>query len=470
MTPTFDHRDRGTPESVWQPVLPSFTTVLDDADLQHLLVVAAHPDDETLGAGGLLARAAARGLDVTVIVASSGEGSHPGSPTHTPAALAAVREAEARAAVAVLAPTAALQFLRLPDGDLAAHRAELTRALERRVGSGGAGTWLAAPFRGDGHPDHAAAGEVAADVADRTGSGLLEYPVWAWHWATPGDGTLDPAAALALPLTGRERETKQQALGEYRSQVVPLSDAVGDEAVVPPGFREHFERDVEVFLPDGVSEKRVGAAGVADGPAGRGARGGGSLDRAFFDEFYTGGADPWGFEDRWYERRKRAVTLAALPRPRFRRAFEPGCSIGVLTAELALRCDALLSTDIAAAPLERARQRLAGAEHVRFEQMAVPSGWPEGLFDLVVISEIGYYCSREDLATLVRRSADALTEDGVLLTCHWRHPVADYPLRGDEVQAAFRAGSGLTVVAQHVEADFRLEVLARPAGRPGVVR
>ncbi|MBM9476367.1 PIG-L family deacetylase [Nakamurella flavida] len=457
--PEFDHRDQGTAEGLWREALPGLIGPLDDAGLEHLVVLAAHPDDESLGAGGLLARAAARGIDVTVIIATSGEGSHPESPTHTPAGLAEVREAEARAAVAVLAPTAALQFLRLPDGGLAGHAVELTRALERRVAAGGTGTWLAAPLRGDGHTDHDAAGLAAADVAERTGCALLEYPIWLWHWGSPGNALL--TGAVALTLTGSELETKRRALQDYRSQVLPLSDAPGDEAVVPPAFREHFDRDVEVFLVSGLGAgSRVAASG--------GARGGESLDRAFFDDFYTGGADPWGFEDRWYERRKRAVTLAALPRARFRRAFEPGCSIGVLTAELAPRCDELLSTDIAQAPLERARQRLAGSPHVRFEQRTVPRDWPAGLFDLIVVSEIGYYCSRADLAELVRRSAEALTPDGVLLTCHWRHPVADYPLRGDEVQAAFRASSGLTVIAEHVEADFRLDLLVRPVSRPGI--
>ncbi|MFE7421819.1 hypothetical protein [Rhodococcus sp. NPDC057529] len=60
---------------------------------------------------------------------------------------------------------------------------------------------------------------------------------------------------------------------------------------------------------------------------------------SYFDAMYAASPDPWGFGDRWYEQRKYALTLAALPRPRYRRAFEPGCSIGILTAALAHRCD-----------------------------------------------------------------------------------------------------------------------------------
>ena len=74
-----------------------------------------------------------------------------------------------------------------------------------------------------------------------------------------------------------------------------------------------------------------------------------TLPPAYFDAMYQGAADPWGFEDRWYEQRKYAVSLALLPAARYRSAFEPGCSIGVLTRMLAGRCDELLSCDVAAA-------------------------------------------------------------------------------------------------------------------------
>ena len=83
-----------------------------------------------------------------------------------------------------------------------------------------------------------------------------------------------------------------------------------------------------------------------------------SLGPEYFEDLYARHADPWGFADRWYEQRKRALLLASLPRPRFARAFEPGCSIGVLTAELAPRCDALLATDVAEGALSAARERL----------------------------------------------------------------------------------------------------------------
>ena len=191
----------------------------------------------------------------------------------------------------------------------------------------------------------------------------------------------------------------------------------------------------------------------------------GSLGRGYFDEFYAGRDDPWGFTSRWYEERKRALTLAVLPRRRFTSVFEPGCSIGVLTADLALRCDALLATDIAAAPLRVARKRLRDNPHVRFEQRTVPQDWPPGSFDLVVLSEMAYYCSDLDLDELIRRARSSLTADGVLLLCHWRHPVSEYPQSGDEVHRRALADRGLTRLAGYLDDDVRVDVLVRPPAR-----
>jgi SAM-dependent methyltransferase len=199
-----------------------------------------------------------------------------------------------------------------------------------------------------------------------------------------------------------------------------------------------------------------------------------SLDGSFFDEFYARhGLDPWGFERRWYERRKRAVTLAALPRERFGRALEVGCAIGVLTAELAPRCDRLLATELSAAAARLARDRLGGAPHVDVVVVDDAATLPAGPFDLVVVSEVLYYLDEPGLCATVDRLDDVLGDDGVLVACHWRHPVAEYPLSGDQVHAVLRQRTGLAVLAEHRERDFLLDVLARDgrsvATREGLV-
>ena len=183
-----------------------------------------------------------------------------------------------------------------------------------------------------------------------------------------------------------------------------------------------------------------------------------SLPEAFFDAFYSGSTDPWGFETRWYERRKRSLTLAALPRERFGAALELGCSIGVLTEELAERCDTILAIDVAEEPLRLARARLDGRAGVTFERRTLPGEWPGGTFDLIVLSEVGYYLSADALRGLLEHCRGGLAPDGVLIACHWRHPVPEYPLSGDEVHAELARLDRLERTVRHEEDDFLLDV------------
>ena len=114
-----------------------------------------------------------------------------------------------------------------------------------------------------------------------------------------------------------------------------------------------------------------------------------TLGASYFDAMYQAAADPWGFEERWYEQRKYAISLAQLPQRRYRSVFEPGCSVGVLTRMLAGRCDRLLSCDVAAAAVRCAARRTRDLPHVRVEQRQIPGQWPSGLFDLIVFSRSG---------------------------------------------------------------------------------
>ncbi|WP_188782244.1 PIG-L family deacetylase, partial [Sinomonas atrocyanea] len=131
---TFSHLDEGTPEDLWRrDAALAAAPPLDLAGLRALIVLAAHPDDETLGAGGLIAHAARAGAAVHVIVATDGEASHPDSPTLTRARLAEVRRREVGAAVAALAPSATFRRLGLPDGALADRGPALERTLVEAV-------------------------------------------------------------------------------------------------------------------------------------------------------------------------------------------------------------------------------------------------------------------------------------------------------------------------------------------------
>ena len=168
-----------------------------------------------------------------------------------------------------------------------------------------------------------------------------------------------------------------------------------------------------------------------------------SLPAAYFEDVYRRKADPWDFATSPYESEKYAATLAALPAGiRFRSALELGCSIGVFTALLALRCEKLLAVDVNETALAQARVRCAGMPGLRFEQRILPDDFPAATadgspFDLIVMSEIGYYFSSSALGSVREKMIAALAPGGLLLLVHWTPRVPDYPLTGDEVHGAF---------------------------------
>jgi SAM-dependent methyltransferase len=198
----------------------------------------------------------------------------------------------------------------------------------------------------------------------------------------------------------------------------------------------------------------------------------------YFERIYADGPDPWRLRERWYERRKRAMLLAALPRERYRRAFEPGCAAGALTELLAARCDEVVAAERSPVALAAARRALAGHRHVRWEQQVVPGWWPDGRFDLVVLSELGYYLDDARLVLLFDRARRCLRPRGTLAAVHWRHPAPDHVRGGDDVHdrlAAHALATGLGRLSRTVEEDFRLDVfvdgqdlsIARATGVPG---
>ena len=436
---TVFHHDRsGTSAASWTAALatrPVPELVLPDAP-GRLVVVGAHPDDETLGAGGLMHTAALAGWRVDVVSATAGEGSHPESPTHPPARLAQRRRTELETAIGLLAPAAEVSCLDLADGSLSAHVPELVASLVELIGSRGREVLLCAPWRRDGHPDHEAVGLAAAVAAVRTDARLVEYPIWLWHWGHEPD--LPWEHVRRFDLGEAARAAKASAVAAHASQVEPLSAAPGDEVLLGRSLLEHFERDTEILVVD-------------DQPVGDDA-----LDRVHRER-----ADPWQV-DSDYERRKRALTLASLPRVAYGRGLEVGCSVGALAVDLAARCEELLAIDASETAVEAARQRTAGLDSVEVRRAGVPEEWPDGTFDLVCISEVGYFLSPDQLAAVVERSLACLGDEGHLLLCHWRHQPVGWPLAGPAVHEAFLA-AGAQVLVEHREPDFLLHVLSRPA-------
>lgn len=246
MSPT----DAGTPEPTWLNWLSShgpWTAV--EFEVDRLVVLAAHPDDEVLGAGGMMADAARAGVEVVTVCLSDGSGSHPGSPTLTPEQLAVRRHAELDAATTILGLETP-RWQGLPDGELAAHQQQMTGIVKSVLDEQpDAVTGLLSVWCHDGHPDHEAVGHCAQALAARRGIPLWMYPIWMWHWAYPGDPGIPWQQMRTHRLDDDVLAVKHAAVRSFESQIGPLSPAPEDQPVLGPHILSHLLREQEfVFV------------------------------------------------------------------------------------------------------------------------------------------------------------------------------------------------------------------------------
>ena len=395
-------------------------------------------------------------------MATAGEGSHPGSPHD-------VRGRPGPAPLARGRPGGDASWRRLPrctccdlpDGGLTGARGparaaalEQARPRPRRRGRATCRCWRR-PGAGTGTRDHEAAGAVAAELAGcarrcrcwSTRSGRGTGP-------TPGDDRVPWARRRCRwPCPPKVLQQKRLAMTRHVSQTAA--------AVRPAGRRGAAQRGAARALRPRRSR--------CSSPATRRREPGGRVLRGLLRRRRPG---PVGVRDPLV-RAAQARADAGQPArgERFRRAFEPGCSTGVLTAELAARCDEVVALDVAAPAVERARSRTArpsrGAGRAR--RRSRPTGRP---------GRSTWWCSARSPTTAPAptwtrwsdRSGDALTDDGVLVACHWRHPVDDYPVaRRRRARRGCASTPGCALLASHEEEDFLLDVLV-PVGTQSVAR
>ena len=183
-------------------------------------------------------------------------------------------------------------------------------------------------------------------------------------------------------------------------------------------------------------------------------------DTGYFRDMYGTEDDPWGFDHRWYERRKYAMSLAALTRPRYRHAFEPGCANGALTELLAPRCDRLVATELIPDVANRARRRLADRAHVTVRCATFPAWWPDDPIDLLVMSEVAYYLREPGLDMAATELRRALADGGEVLAVHYTGET-DYPMHGGEVAMWLDGIDVLDRVVLNVDEEFELGVWRR---------
>ncbi len=183
-------------------------------------------------------------------------------------------------------------------------------------------------------------------------------------------------------------------------------------------------------------------------------------NRSYFEQIDRDCAEPWEHVSALYEQRKDAVTVASLPRSRYRSAYEPGCSVGLLTELLALRCDRLLSSDIVPSTLEAVEARLGSMPHVGSEERSIPAQWPSGQFDLVVLSEIAYSFDVTDLHCVMGCVMSCTVRGAHVVGVHWRGETG-HLLSGDRSHQIIAETPGLVPVVHHSEEEFVLDIWER---------
>ncbi len=185
-----------------------------------------------------------------------------------------------------------------------------------------------------------------------------------------------------------------------------------------------------------------------------------SAHAATFDAYYRTTDDPWGFRTRWYERRKRALLQAILPREHYESAWEMGCSNGELAAAFAPLCRKLLASDGNPVAVRAAKERLKEFPSIEVAQFWVPDHWPAETFDLIVLGEMAYYLDARLLQELCRRLIPTLRAGGHFAACHWRPPIEGCAITGDKAHEIMTESLSWKKIAHHREDDFVLDLWA----------
>lgn len=425
-------------------------------DFSPILIIAPHQDDESLGCGGTIALATEFGIETYVVFLSDGSQSHPASKKYPHNELIKLREDEAVSALSVLGVHKRnIFFMRMPDGGLpfsidpdfdnaVSKLLNLLNVIKPGV--------VFLPWRRDSHRDHKATWQIAANAMKLVDKQFIifEYFIWLWERAAQDDHPKSYEGKMCYVDISTAVETKRRAILTHISQTTDLIDDDKTGFKLSAEMLAHFDHPKEYFIQTTLNYMEENLH---------------SLSENYFDEVYRQKDDPWDLATSNYERDKYNATLAALPRDKYEHAFEIGCSIGVLTEALLQKCTKILAVDVADAPVGQAKERLAKYPQATIKKMTVPETFPKDNFDLVVMSEVGYFFSFADLKILADKIYDHLNEGGQLLLVHWTHFVADFPLTGDQVHESFLNQSGTEkhfkhLFHQHTD-DYRLDLFEK---------
>lgn len=441
--PAFTHRDEGTPESQWWASsrwddVPTVDLSAVAERYTRVLIVSAHPDDETLGVGATMADLATMGVPITVMVVTDGEKCLTDASEESQTLMGRRRRDEVKEAVGILASDARLLHLGLPDGDLTSREAQLSEEITRLSD---ANTLILAPWINDGHPDHDALGRAAITASCASGAQVVHFPIWVWHWGTPEVLQWEPLVIAEASMAGCR--TKRDAVASFTSQLYSSG-----APIIGEGMRARSRRLLEVLIDAHGALPLVSTDTRVRNQDARSAR---------FDDMYDDGPDPWNNGGSFYEGRRRELILAMLGSTRYRRVLELGCADGFLTAALVTRADEVLSCDTSSQAVAAARMNAPTAAVLRGDLPGVIPDTPQH-FDLIVISEVGYFLSATELLATLRRALAALAPGGELLLCHWQHPTRHVPLDGALVHQQARDFLGSEPKAVMRDADVCVEI------------
>ncbi|MEU1535366.1 PIG-L deacetylase family protein [Streptomyces fagopyri] len=210
-----------------------------------VVVVAAHPDDEVLGFGGCISALVHTGVAVHTVCLSDGEASHGPSLPSARALLAARRRRELAAALGELGRLPAPVHVGLPDTALAEYEDQARMAIGEVLQAVGA-TVCVAPWEGDLHSDHEAAGRAAQRAARDSSVSAWSYPVWMWHWARPNDLRVPWHRTAVVELPEAAAVRKKAAVARFTSQLEPRAGHIGP--VLPPEEMAHHTRTFETVI------------------------------------------------------------------------------------------------------------------------------------------------------------------------------------------------------------------------------
>lgn len=412
-----------------------------------IIILAPHPDDESLGCGGLIQFLVEQSVPIWVCFVTSGGASHRNSILYPPQILSEVREQEAINACEILGVNSEkIIFLRENDSQLYKlqedEKAKVVSRLSMYLKECNVDS-LILPWRRDPHPDHIASYELGKQAAEIVNQDIqiVEYPIWLWKNSQPADWPLFDEVEIFRIDISAGLSKKKDAIFAHESQTSELikDDSQGfilTEDLLAPFLtpNEFFFFPIQKEIP--------------------------SLDIGYFEDLYANNPDPWNFKDSEYENLKYNKINSFLENRYYDKGLELGCSIGVHTSFIAQHCKNLLAVDINRNAIETAKQSNQVLQNVDFQVMDILNEFPIGSFQLISMCEIGYYFNRQDLLEIFQNIANTLSENGNFLMVHWTSFVREYPLTGKLVHEIFQEFNEnkdqFTLIAKYTHERYEL--------------